>query len=117
MPVWHITRNIISIRRSLRPWSRNSCLPFLVPSGTAKVSDTPGGRWVQIKSLCSTTELCRHLDGGSITSSLEAIKLLLQLRVLSRGFLEDGNVRVSIFPNCQEPLISSAGPGGIVLQR
>jgi O-antigen ligase len=66
-----IAQNTINIRRSLTSWSLNSCLPFLVPNGTAKVSDIPGGRWMQIMSLCSITQRCRLLDDASITWSLE----------------------------------------------
>ena len=42
---------------------------------------------------------------------------LLQLRVLGLGLLQDGDVRVGVFPKCQEILICGAGFGGVALQH
>src|SRR5262249_16256999 len=41
---------------------------------------------------------------------------LLQLRVLRLGFLQDGNVRVGVFPKGEEILISGAGLCRIALR-
>ena len=41
---------------------------------------------------------------------------LLQLRVLGLGFLQDGDVRVGVFPQCEEILIGRLGLGGVALQ-
>src|SRR6266496_1057707 len=42
---------------------------------------------------------------------------LLQLRILRLGLLQDGNVRVGIFPEGEEVLIRSAGFRGVPLHR
>lgn len=39
-----------------------------------------------------------------------------ELRVLGLGLLEDGDVRVNIFPQCEEVLIGGSGLGSIALQ-
>jgi hypothetical protein len=36
---------------------------------------------------------------------------LLQLRVFGFGLLENGNVRVGVFPQCEEILVGRAGLG------
>jgi hypothetical protein len=41
----------------------------------------------------------------------------MQLGVLSLGFLQDGNVRVGVFPQREEILIRSACFRGVALQR
>src|SRR5258707_15816101 len=70
MPVWHIARNTISIRRSLRHWGPNSCLPFLLQNGEENISTTQG-RWSRIVSRCCGMKRCRRSDDGSITWSLD----------------------------------------------
>ena len=47
--------------------------------------------------------------------SLLADGKLLELRVLGLGLLQDGNLRVGIFPECEEILIGNAGFGGLPL--
>ncbi len=42
-------------------------------------------------------------------SALAPTLLLLQFGVLGFGFFQDGNIRVGIFPQREEVLISSAG--------
>ena len=42
---------------------------------------------------------------------------LLQLRVLRLGFVQDGDVRVGVFPEGEEVLVFSAALGGIALER
>jgi len=41
----------------------------------------------------------------------------VQLRVLSLSFFQDGDVRVGVFPECEEILILGAGFDGVALQR
>src|ERR1700730_3841103 len=38
---------------------------------------------------------------------------LLQLRVIRLGFLQDGNVGISVFPNREEVLVGGAGFGDV----
>src|ERR1022692_4492363 len=46
----------------------------------------------------------------------QGLSLLLQLRVLCLGLLQDGDVRVSIFPEGEEIFICCLGFGGVALQ-
>jgi len=57
----------------------------------------------------------RNLEGVAVGQAIEARTLsqLLQLRVLCLGLLEDGNVRVGIFPKGEEILVRHAGFGGV----
>jgi hypothetical protein len=43
--------------------------------------------------------------------------LLLQLRVLGFGFLQDGDVGVGVLPEGEEVLIGGAGFGGVALHN
>jgi hypothetical protein len=54
----------------------------------------------------------RPLAAGGIPRSTE----LLQLRVLRLGLLEDGNVRVGVFPEREGILIGRLGLGGVALR-
>lgn len=54
----------------------------------------------------------RKLPTGS-----ERYRKLLQFSVFGFGLLQDGDVRVGVFPECEKILVRRAGLGAIALQR
>src|SRR5215469_7120267 len=69
--------------------------------------------------MAAKRPLATHVRTASANKSTkrqaEKFKTLLQLRVLGFGLLQDGNIRVGVFPQRQKILIRGAGFGGVAL--
>ena len=63
---------------------------------------------------------CPHVAGGGSLARagtlVPTLPLLRELGVLGFGFFQDGDVRVGIFPQCEEILVGSAGLGRVAGQ-
>jgi hypothetical protein len=64
-----------------------------------------------IACLCQLTILVQQVRHG-----WKIATLLLQLRVLSLGLLQDGDVGVGVFPEREEIFVGGLGFGGVTLQ-
>src|SRR6516165_11600981 len=71
---------------------------------------------VGLRSCCDFL-VCHSSTADSESRRGSLTKHLLQFRVLGLGFIQTGNVRVSVFPEIEEVLVSGAGLPCIPLQR
>jgi hypothetical protein len=89
--------------------------PDWVPQGQA-VSQVLGHSNPHMLNLTFAGQPAIHGPARSAIASQETRRGLLQLRVFRLGLLQNGDVWVGVFPQCQEILIGGTGFGCVALQ-